>query len=256
MNPTSQGPEQAEASARVVFLRFDEPVAYARALAVQEALVALRIADAIPDTFLLLQHPPVITLGRRGRREHLLVDEAELARRGVTLETASRGGDVTYHAPGQWVLYPILRVRQGTHRLLDQLEGVAIGTAEAVGVKAFRREGKAGGWTSAGKFAAIGFALRRWVSYHGMSLNVEIDLAGFELIVGCGLVGERVTSLAAVRDGSPGMAAVADALEGEIRARFNVEWDRLDEMAAWDWVREKTEMDVKGKSALLPESYK
>lgn len=201
-------------SARVC--RFPEPVPYAEAVRIQEALVARRIRDEIPDTLLLLEHPPVITLGRRGRREHLLATEEQLRRHGVELHESARGGDVTYHAPGQWVLYPILKLgprELGAHGYLHALEDIALGTARDFGVDAYRREGKAGAWCDQGKFAAIGFKFTRWVTWHGLSLNVNLELGGFDLIHGCGLVGEPVTSLQAVLGPrAPEMEAVSDVL--------------------------------------------
>ncbi len=179
-------------------LFFDSPVPYAAAVRLQEALVAQRQADRIPDTILFLEHPPVITLGRRGRANFLLAPPEQLARLGVELHTASRGGDVTYHAPGQLVLYPILKLggaEADSRRYLTNLEEIALRTAADCGVSAYRRAGKNGAWTDQGKIAAIGFHLKRWVSMHGLSLNVDLDLAGFQLIVGCGLVGEPVSSL-------------------------------------------------------------
>lgn len=131
------------------FCTFHEPLPYPDAVSLQETLVRSRIADEIPDTFLLLQHPPVITLGRRGRRQFILADESRLAGEGILLQPSSRGGDVTYHGPGQWVLYPILKLgknEMGAHGYLHALESVAIETAKAFGIDAFRREGKAGAW--------------------------------------------------------------------------------------------------------------
>ena len=177
---------------------FPEPVPYAEGLRIQLALHEARRADRIPDTVLLLQHRPVITLGRRGRTQHLLVREDELKARGIDLFEASRGGDVTYHGPGQVVMYPIMRIGgHGTdsHGYLNNLEEIAIRTCARYGVEAWRREGKSGAWTAAGKIAAIGFKLQRWVTLHGMSFNVEEGLSGFDLIVPCGLVGEPVASL-------------------------------------------------------------
>ena len=177
---------------------FDRPLPYAPAVDLQEALVGARQRDEIPDTVLFLEHRPVITLGRRGRSNFLLAPPEELARLGIDLATASRGGDVTYHGPGQLVLYPILKLgasEADSHGYLANLEEIAIRTAADYGVKAWRREGKSGAWTDAGKIAAIGFHLKRWVTMHGMSFNVDPDPRGFTLIVGCGLVGEPVASL-------------------------------------------------------------
>lgn len=181
-----------------IALYLHDPVRYADGVRFQEALVAARQADQIPDTVLFLQHHPVITLGRRGRTQHLLATPDVLARHGVDLVTSSRGGDVTYHGPGQLVVYPILKLGSAeadSHGYLTNLEEVAVRTAADFGVTAYRRPGMNGAWTDAGKIAAIGFYLKRWVTMHGMSFNVDLDLAGFQLIVGCGLVGEKVSSL-------------------------------------------------------------
>lgn len=183
---------------RAIGLIFPEPVRYAEGVRIQEILVRARQADDIPDTVLFLEHAPVITLGRRGRRNFLLARPEDLAARGVDLEHASRGGDVTYHGPGQLVMYPILKLgtaEADSHGYLQNLEEIAIRTAAEFGVRAYRRPGMNGAWTDAGKLAAIGFHLKRWVTMHGMSFNVDLDLKGFSLIIGCGLVGEKITSL-------------------------------------------------------------
>lgn len=182
-----------------IALWFPSPVRYADGVRLQEALVAARQADRIPDTVLFLEHAPVITLGRRGRSNFLLARPEQLASEGVDLVHASRGGDVTYHGPGQLVMYPIIRLgtaEADAHGYLGNLEEIAIRTAAAFGLTAYRRPGMNGAWTDAGKIAAIGFHLKRWVTMHGMSFNVNLDLRRFSLIVGCGLVGEKVSSLA------------------------------------------------------------
>ncbi len=209
-----------------IALYLDDPVRYADGVRFQEALVAARQADRIPDTVLFLQHHPVITLGRRGRTQHLLARPEMLARQGIDLVTSSRGGDVTYHGPGQWVIYPILKLgtaEADAHGYLENLEEIALRTAADFGVSARRRAGLNGAWTEAGKIAAIGFHLKRWVSMHGMSFNVDLDLAGFQLIVGCGLVGEKVTSLRQILgDRCPSLATVRDHLArhaGEVLGR-------------------------------------
>lgn len=193
---------------------FDRPVPYGEALALQHRLLEQRQQDRIPDTVLLLQHPPVITLGTRGRQDGLLLSRDAYTRRGVELFHAERGGDVTCHAPGQWVLYPILRLSGGaSHNYLWMLEETALRTLAAFGVEGFRREGMSGAWTRQGKVAAIGFRLKRWVSFHGMSLNVCNDLSLFESIVPCGLTGEPVASLRSVLgEECPAMEVVAECL--------------------------------------------
>jgi lipoate-protein ligase B len=151
-----------------------------------------------------------------------LVTRERLKERGIDLHGSQRGGDITAHAPGQWVLYPILKLKaseMGTHGYLHALEEIAISTAQRFGIPAFRREGMAGGWTDQGKFAAIGFKFTRWVSWHGMSLNVCPDLSLFDLIVGCGLSGENVTSFERVLGaGCPGMDEVAYILRERVEA--------------------------------------
>jgi lipoyl(octanoyl) transferase len=153
-----------------------------------------------------------------------LVGETELAAHGIELEVASRGGDVTYHGPGQWVLYPILRLDRktaGARGFLYRLEEVAIRTADSFGIPAYRRQGRAGAWTDHGKIAAIGFRVRRGITSHGMSLNVASDLGGFSRIVPCGLVGEPVASLAGILGAAaPSLDDVAQAMAKACSAVF------------------------------------
>lgn len=191
---------------------FDEPQPYLPMAKFQDRLVAARIADRIPDAVLFLEHLPVVTLGRRGRDANLRVSREDLAACGIDLVHSSRGGDITFHAPGQLVIYPVLKL--GTHEAdakgyLWNLEEIAIRTAADFGVKARRRRGMNGAWTDAGKIAAIGFRLKRWVTSHGISFNVDLDLSGFETIVPCGLAGERVASLKLILgDACPSLAQV------------------------------------------------
>ena len=196
--------------------RFSRPVAYGEAAALQDRVHAARLRGDVPDLLLLMEHRPVVTLGRRGRTASLRTTSAGFARLGIEVFRASRGGDVTYHGPGQWVLYPILKLNEGpmdAHGYLHALEEIALRTAADFGVTAFRRAGMSGAWTAWGKLAAIGFHLRRWVSLHGMSFNADPDLAGFAPIVPCGLAGEPVTSLRAILGAAaPPRAAVGDRL--------------------------------------------
>ncbi len=175
-------------------------VSYAAGTRLQESLHASRRAGLMPDTVVALQHCPVITLGRRGRDNFLLASPGDLAADGIELHRSSRGGDVTFHAPGQWVLYPILHLgecRADAHGHLWNLEEISIRTCRDYGVEAWRREGKSGAWTACGKIAAIGFHIKRWVTMHGTSFNVDPRPDGFSRIVPCGLVGEPVGSLRA-----------------------------------------------------------
>jgi lipoyl(octanoyl) transferase len=177
---------------------FDSPLAFAVGVRIQEQLHAARLESRIPDTVLFLEHRPVVTLGTRGRSNYLLASPEQLAARGIDFTRASRGGDVTYHGPGQLVMYPILKLgdrEADSHSYLTNLEEIAIRTAADFGVAARRRKGMNGAWTDDGKIAAIGFRLKRWITMHGMSFNVSVDLDGFKTIVPCGLQGEPVSSL-------------------------------------------------------------
>lgn len=195
-------------------IQFDEPVPYQQGLDLQHRLLKARQNDEIPDTVLILQHTPTVTLGNRGRDNYLLLSKEEYSKRGIELFHAERGGDVTYHAPGQWVMYPIIRLEGvSSHNYLWNLEEVALRTLSDFNVEGFRVEGKNGAWTDQGKLAAIGFRLKRWVSFHGMSFNVSLDLSGFQTIVPCGLVGQPVASMQTVLgDDCPAMDAVRDRL--------------------------------------------
>lgn len=174
-------------------------VPYDRALETQKALVEARIRGTAPDTLLVVEHEPVITMGSGARTEHLLLTAGEYRRRGLRVIAADRGGDVTYHGPGQLVFYPVIQLAAGerdAHRYLRALEDVGIRTCAAFGVEAFTAHDRTGVWTRRGKIAAVGVALRRWVTYHGMALNVHTDPACFETIIPCGLADRRVTRIA------------------------------------------------------------
>jgi lipoate-protein ligase B len=211
---------------------FKEPVPYQEGLNIQHRLLKARQEDEIPDTVLILQHKPVVTLGNRGRDNYLLKTEAEYRELGIELFHAERGGDVTFHGPGQWVVYPILHLggnEVDSHGYLSNLEEIAIQTLGDFGVEGFRKEGKSGAWTDAGKIAAIGFRLKKWVSFHGMSFNVSNDLMGFNTIVPCGLVGEPVASLKTILGEScPGMDQVRDSLLNHFSIICNRGLDRFD----------------------------
>jgi lipoate-protein ligase B len=162
----------------------------------------------------LLEHPPVITLGVRGDRAHVLASAAELETRGISVVEADRGGDVTFHGPGQLVAYPILDLRVRGLRAADYvraLERVAVETLVTFGVEASRRPGTPGAWVGERKIAAVGVRIDRGISRHGLALNVDVDLGCFDLIVPCGLEGTGVTSIAAELGEAPSMGAVMEA---------------------------------------------
>ncbi|HXV20388.1 MAG TPA: lipoyl(octanoyl) transferase LipB [Desulfuromonadales bacterium] len=172
-------------------------LAYRSALALQETLLERRRREA-EDILILLQHPPVVTLGRGASEANLLLPAAELARRGIDLERVGRGGDVTFHGPGQLVGYPIIDLEprgRDLHRYLRLLEATLIDALAAFGLVGERIAGKTGVWVAGEKIASIGVGVRRWVSWHGFALNVAADLSGFAAIVPCGLPGVRMTSL-------------------------------------------------------------
>ncbi len=177
-------------------------VPYAQACALQSRAVAARKLAHIPDVLLLCEHPHVITLGRNGRREHLKAGERVLSQMNVEFHATDRGGDITYHGPGQIIGYPILDLvehRKDVRWYVEQLEETMIRASRNFGVTATRFEDKHGIWveTPAGpeKLAALGVHLSRWVTSHGFAYNVSTNLSYFDLIVPCGISGKRATSL-------------------------------------------------------------
>ena len=174
-------------------------IAYADALELQAELVARRRAGEIPDTLLLLEHPHVITLGSGSHEENVLVSAEERAARGIELFETGRGGDVTYHGPGQLVGYPILDLkpdRQDLHRYLRDLEEMLIGVLGEFGLRGSRKEGLTGVWVDDRKLAAIGVRVSSgWITSHGFALNVNTDLSFFGAIVPCGIRDHGVGSI-------------------------------------------------------------
>jgi len=177
---------------------------YARAFAIQQELVERRKRGEIPDQLLFVEHPPVVTMGRNAHDENLLADPELLDRAGIELHRTDRGGDVTYHGPGQIVSYPIVDLREWKRDVtayLRGLEDVLIGTLSEFDIQARRLEGATGAWVSTpgglAKVAAIGVHISRWVTSHGFALNVDTDLTYFRYIVPCGLT-QPVTSMRAL----------------------------------------------------------
>jgi lipoyl(octanoyl) transferase len=180
-------------------------IPYADALRMQERLVS-EVREGGEETLLLLEHPPVYTIGAGGSLDNVLDEKISALR-------VNRGGDVTYHGPGQLVGYPILDLaRRGRdlHRYLRFLEQLLMQSCQRLGVETFTVSGRTGVWTGEGKLASIGVAVRRWVSMHGFALNVSVDTSAFQRINPCGMAACRITSLAAERGGDPGMAQVKE----------------------------------------------
>jgi lipoyl(octanoyl) transferase len=193
---------------------------YEQGLVLQRELVADRQAERIDDTLLLVEHPPVLTVGVRGDggRSHILATGAALSARGMQVYETGRGGDVTYHGPGQVVGYPIVDLkpdRCDVHRYVRDLEEVLIRVAADFGIKTGRVPGLTGVWAGSEKLAAIGVRISRWVTSHGFALNVTTNLRDFELIVPCGIADRGVTSLERL-----GVAATRAQVEDRIVDRF------------------------------------
>jgi len=198
-------------------------VPYADALDLQARLVAERQSGAIPDTLLLLEHEPVLTLGRNARRENVLIPEPALRERGIAVFETGRGGDVTYHGPGQVVGYPIVELppgRRDVHRYVRDLEEVMIRACADLGVVAGRIPGLTGAWVGHQKVGAIGVRIARWVTSHGFALNVSPDLSPFDLIVPCGIRDKGVTSLERLLGGPVPVDRVLPRLADHFAAVF------------------------------------
>ena len=202
-------------------------VPYGDALALQHELVARRRADAIPDQLLLLEHPHVITLGTSSHSDHVLVDDAERALLGIDLFETGRGGDVTYHGPGQLVGYPIFDLkpdRCDLHRYVRDIEEALIRALGAFGLACDRKPGLTGVWLVDEKIAAIGVRVSSgWITSHGFALNVSTDLAFFDSIVPCGIRDHGVTSMKRALDRDVDMADVCARVAESFAAVFGLE---------------------------------
>ena len=208
-------------AARTLDVRDLGVMRYGEALDLQRRLADERIAQRIPDTLLLVEHPPVITLGRGTKQASLPIDPDALRARGIEVFEIERGGDVTYHGPGQLVGYPIIDLQQhkpDLHWYLRQLEQVLIDALGAFGIPAERNPGYTGVWTRGRKIASIGIHVRQWVTWHGFALNVTTDLSPFSLIVPCGIPDVVMTSV--VKESGPGTKCPGDLDHmSEARAR-------------------------------------
>ncbi len=206
---------------------------YGKAWDLQHRLWQRRVDGGLPDLLLLLEHPHVITLGRRGNRSFLIASPEELEKKQVSLFHVERGGDVTYHGPGQMVGYPILNLKEYGYRLVryvDQLEEVLIRLLRDFGIEAKRDALNRGVWVGHEKIASIGVAIKRWVSFHGFALNYATDLDYFRMIHPCGLEGVSMTSI--------GKLLGRNILREELKERVSVHFNELFER---EWEEKKLE---------------
>jgi lipoyl(octanoyl) transferase len=200
-------------------------VPYADGLELQRRLVEERKADRIPDTLLLLQHPHVLTIGvKKDGRSHILASPDRLTSLGVDVFETGRGGDVTYHGPGQLVGYPIVDLnpdRRDVHRYVRDLEEVMIRVCADYGLEAGRVKGFSGAWIGDEKIGAIGVRISRWITSHGFAFNVTTDVDFFNLIVPCGIADKGVTSLQSKLGRAPAMREVEDRFVSHFEAVFD-----------------------------------
>lgn len=203
---------------------------YRDALRSQQAIIERKLLRGGPDTLLLLEHPPTITLGKRGLDSHVLMPRDQLKARGVALYNVDRGGGATYHGPGQLVGYPILDLKNPRRRIRDyvsMLEETIIRTLEHFGASGFRQEGKVGVWTGAqDKIASIGIRIRRGITSHGFSLNVDLDVDPQELIISCDMPEARMVSLNQLLETPVNLEWVKEAIAREFSVIFDVWLER------------------------------
>lgn len=199
---------------------------YDQALDLQHRLVAARREGRIEDVFILLEHPPVITVGRRGDEKNIVASRELLARLGIEVHRVERGGDVTYHGPGQLLGYPILDLRgyrQDVGWYMHSLEEVLIRALADFGIEAGRLEERIGVWVGDKNIAALGARIEEWITYHGFALNVSPDLSHFDLIIPCGYKGIGVTSMEEVLGEAPEMREVRKSVAQRFGKVFGVE---------------------------------
>ncbi|MGB5697829.1 MAG: lipoyl(octanoyl) transferase LipB [Polyangiales bacterium] len=204
-------------------------VDYAEAHRLQKDLQARRISGEIDDVVLLLEHPPVLTLGRSAKDRHVLAPREALEAQGISVHEVGRGGDVTYHGPGQLVAYPIIDLkpdRRDVRKYVWSLEETMIRTCADFGLSASRVSGLNGAWIDDRKVGAVGVRISRWVTMHGLALNANSDLSHFDLIVPCGIADKAVTSLSAELGRTVGVTDVVEPLARHLAALFgaDIEW--------------------------------
>ena len=217
---------------------------YREAWKLQQAIVKAKVAGTLAnDVILVLEHPPVYTLGRRGGIENLCVSKDRLIQDGIDVVSIERGGDITYHGPGQLVAYPLLNIRRacmGITDLVDALEAVMINTAAVFGIEAERNPLNRGVWIGQAKLGSIGIAVRKNITFHGMALNVNLDLTHFSWINPCGLKDVGMTSLKAAIGDTIDMQAARRALQKNMQTILGLALEPLDPETLADLIQGKT----------------
>jgi lipoate-protein ligase B len=201
---------------------------YAEAWDLQHRLWSKRVDGQLPDLLLLLEHPHVMTLGRRGNRSHLIVSPELLESMKIPTFHVERGGEITYHGPGQMMVYPILDLKDYGYRIIryiDQLEEVILHVLKDFGIEGRRDPPNRGVWVESDKIASIGVAIKRWVSFHGFALNYETDLKYFDLINPCGLVGQKMTTMEKILGAKISRNDLSQKIILHFREIFKKEWE-------------------------------
>ena len=202
---------------------------YKKAWELQRQLWSRRVEEELPDLLLILEHPHVITLGRRGNRSHLIASSEVLEAMKIPIFHVERGGDVTYHGPGQMVVYPILDLKEYGYRLIryiGQLEEVILRVLIDFRIQGERDPLNRGVWVDGEKIASVGVAIKRWVSFHGFSLNYETNLKYFELINPCGLEGKKMTSMAKILGKEISRERLWERISFHSKEVFQKDWEK------------------------------
>jgi lipoyl(octanoyl) transferase len=202
-------------------------VPYADAVRLQEQIRTCVADGSAPDTLLLLEHQPVITLGRHANIENVLLSSERLAKDGIVVIRASRGGDVTFHGPGQLVGYPVFRLRRGIRAHVAEMARAIVGVLADLGIAAVWNESRPGVWVGDEKICAVGVHVLRRVAMHGFALNASVDLACFRTIVPCGLARAGVTSIAKLLGAAPSMESLAERVARAFERSFGVRTLRI-----------------------------
>jgi lipoate-protein ligase B len=217
----------------LLVFRLQTPIDYNEAYSLQKRFWAHRVQGQAEDTLLILEHTPSFTIGKSGKLENLLSTREELAREGIALFFTDRGGDITYHGPGQLVVYPIIDLKnygRDIQRYVHSLEEVVIQTLADFSIKAGRDDKHVGVWVGDEKIAAIGISVRRWITMHGLALNVNPRLEHFSLIHPCGILDKGVTSIVRVLARTVPIDDVVEKLISHFAEIFNnsIKWDSVD----------------------------